>query len=360
MGCTRLEIPLWCPLPGLQGANTPSVCWIQWTYQTSQKGISSNYYSSFFINWEDCDDWFYQSTSSSESPVLPSWSTSSQFHHRDEQISLMSLRVVVDVVPAALWEQHQALSKSLRPGAMYALVGDPSGSFLVCTEERTFFWVNSMPEVCWWGQWPPADPPCPFCSPCSANWVSPTLFAGNSCTDVVGLSPWWHHPHWLRAASQVRAPLPPAWDGGWGISFCSNTKVLPGGKACLFLSRILGSRALPLLSVQFPLECYSYFLSVCQTIIKTDNCILWISILSPINIPMKPSLKFLNLSFFFVCFHLFPLWAVQYIILLSYAKKYSSSIVCLWLQFFVYIEIYFRICMVYQWHYTPWKTRCKY
>lgn len=71
------EAPPWCPLPGLQGANRPPVYWVQWAYQTAQKGISNNHCSSFFVNWEDCDDCFYQSISSSESPVLHSGSTSS-------------------------------------------------------------------------------------------------------------------------------------------------------------------------------------------------------------------------------------------------------------------------------------------
>lgn len=60
------KAPSWCPLPGLQGANTLPVCWAQWTYQTPQKGISNNY-KSFFVKWEGLDDWFYQSISSSES-----------------------------------------------------------------------------------------------------------------------------------------------------------------------------------------------------------------------------------------------------------------------------------------------------
>lgn len=66
------EDPSYCPLPGLQGANTPPVCWVQGAYQTTQKAVSNNYYSSFFVNW-DHDDWFNHSISSSRSPVLCSF-----------------------------------------------------------------------------------------------------------------------------------------------------------------------------------------------------------------------------------------------------------------------------------------------
>lgn len=110
-------------------------------------------------------------------------------------------------------------------------------------------------------------------------------------------------------------------------------------------------------SISFELKYESpVFVSMLNFIIKTDNYILPISVMSPINTLMKSSLRFLNFFWMFLP-HCEQFNKLSYCLM----WKCTAHIFCLCLQnCLCTVAICLKICVVLLWHYARCKTRCKY
>lgn len=167
--------------------------------------------------------------------------------------------VVDDILPAALWEQHQPLAL---PNAWdldhcrvllvlrlccQILSGVCRGRNFCPCGQHTWVLVRAMTT-----SWPSLlflvilqhKLPTPH---------SQSLSGGSSFMDVGGFSPCGITLTGSELHLKSGLPCLPFGMGSWGTSFCSNIKVLPGGKACLFLSGSLAPEHFS--SVQFLLGC---------------------------------------------------------------------------------------------------------